>query len=86
MSEEKRKYRQRICDTCEEDTQFLANFNDQLKMLTGMVVEIIETEPRMLLSPVMRQLLLSKAKQVDAMHGPLALRLCVDNPGEPLQI
>jgi hypothetical protein len=77
--------RRRICETGPEDEQFLNNFSEQVAMLTGMVKEIIEEEPRMLLSPVMRRMLADKAREVESLHAPLRGRLVVDNPGQPLQ-
>jgi len=75
----------RYCDVCQADVKFLERFNDQVAMLTGMVQEIIEGEPQMILSPVMRRLLVDKAKEVESLHAPLRRRLCVDNPGNPLE-
>lgn len=75
----------RICDVHSDDVEFLKLFNEQVQMLTGMVKEIIEDEPKLLFSPVMRKLLADKAKEVNSLHGPLLHRLCVDNPGEPLK-
>ena len=86
MSENnKRVHTRRICDVHPDDVKLLERFNEQVQMLTGMIKEIIEDEPRMLLSPVMRRMLSDKAKEVESLHSPLRMRLCVDNPGEPLK-
>lgn len=84
-SEQPIVHTRRICNVHAEDVKFLAKFNEQLQMLTGMVKEIIEDEPRMILSPVMRRMLADKAKEVESLHAPLRQRLCVDNPGKPLE-
>ncbi len=84
-SEQPIVHTRRTCDVCQADLKFLERFNEQVQMLTGMVKEIIEDEPRMILSPVMRRMLADKAKEVESLHAPLRQRLCVDNPGKPLE-
>lgn len=84
-SEQPIVHTRRMCDVCHADLKLLERFNEQVQMLTGMVKEIIEDEPRMILSPVMRRMLADKAKEVESLHAPLRQRLCVDNPGKPLE-
>ena len=74
----------RICDTQKEDIEFLSKFEGDLEMLTGMVEEMFVQTPSVLLSPVMRQLIIDKARDVKKMHENLRYRLVIDNPGEPL--
>lgn len=79
------RHTKRTCDVCSEDLAFVERFNEQVRMLTGMVKEMVVDEPRVLLSPVMRRLLADKAAEVESLHAPLRHRMVVDNPGEPLQ-
>jgi hypothetical protein len=74
----------RHIDEQPEDVKFLKQFNDDVDSLAGCVIEMLETTPQMVLSPVMRKLIVDKAKEVKAQHGPLKLHLCVDNPSKPL--
>lgn len=71
-------------DQSDADVLFLQTFNAELESLIGCVIEIFEDEPRMLLSPTFRKMVADKAKLVKSLHGPLKLRLMVDNPGNDL--
>ena len=81
MSEVWTKIKQTI-DTSVSDREFVANFDKQLAMLTGMVEEMFVENKHCLLSPVMRQLMADKGREVNAIRQKLAGRLCADNPGE----
>lgn len=77
--------RQLMVDESEQDSAYVEKFAKELEMLTGIVHELLVDEPRMILSPVMRQLLIDKAKSVKALFGPMKGRIHVDNPSEPLK-
>ena len=74
----------RHIDETPQDKEFLRQFNEDVYSLAGCVIEMLETTPSLVLSPVLRKLVLDKAKDVQAQHGPLKMHLCVDNPGDPL--
>jgi hypothetical protein len=76
----------RTCDVQDEDIEFLKKFEEEISSLSGMVEEMIVETPAILLSPVMRKLLVEKARLVAAMHDRVRYRLCIDNPGEPLVV
>jgi hypothetical protein len=73
-------------DWQEGDNEYIGQFHHNVDMLTGMVKEMMVTTPSMVLSPVLREMLVEKAAQVEKQswriktHG----RLRVDNLGEPL--
>lgn len=75
----------RVCDIQDGDEAWVAKFEDEIQMLTGMVLEMMEENRQLVLSPVMRRLLADKARLVDQIHGKVRGRIVVDNPAEPLQ-
>lgn len=77
-------HNKQICDVQPEDVEFLKNFEDELRMLTGMIEEMFVTNSVCLLSPVMRDLMIEKGRKVESMHDRLRHRLVIDNPGRPL--
>lgn len=79
------KIKQHI-DTSEEDRAFIEEFVDDLNMLTGMTIEMMETNPVIILSPLFRRSLADKAKVVKEKISLLRYGLCVDNPGENLRL
>ena len=80
-----KKMRRLIIDESTEDVAYVQHFAEQLDMLIGMVNEILVDNPQMLLSPVMRNLLSEKAKNVKSIWRPMKGRIHVDNPCQPLQ-
>lgn len=81
-AEDKRKY---MVDTSDADRQFVLVFMEDVKMLAGIVREMVEEDSRLLLSPVMRQLLIDKAKDVQQRWSAISpYPLFVDNPGADL--
>lgn len=71
--------------TCDQDREYIKRFEHELWMLTGMVVEMVEEHPSYLLSPIMRESLARKAKEVAAMRDQLLNKLCADNLNEPFK-
>lgn len=71
-------------DTCESDRAYVQEFQWQIGLLCGMVVEATRDHPVYLLSPHMREMLAEKAQQVKNMLFKLSGRIAFDNPGEPL--
>ena len=65
----------------EQNRKFVEEYQNDTNILCGLVVEMIETNPQTLLSPIFRQLLLDRAKLVKKKHGKLVRKLFVDNPG-----
>lgn len=73
-----------IIDTYASDREWVRNFEHQVGMLIGMVEEMFETNRVLLLSPVMRELVLDKGREVGRMLDKVRHILAVDNPGKPL--
>lgn len=76
---------QRTCDVQASDEVLLARFEDGIGMLTGLVEEAFVTNQAYLLSPVLRELIRDKGREVRRLHAALHGHLVVDNPGEPLR-
>ncbi len=66
------------------DNKYMEDFREELRMLCGMVQEMMTHDRGMLLSPVMRESLLRVAIRVQEMTDILPGRLHVDNLGTPL--
>lgn len=69
-------------DTSENDRDFIKRFEQETALLAGLTIEIIQDDPRMLLSPTIRTMLVDRALQVQAMLRKLQGRLACDNPGK----
>lgn len=83
MSDKKER---QIIDTCESDRKWLEEHGETIDMLTGMVEELFVENKAMLLSPVMRQLLIDKARLVSMQRQVfVGQRYLIDNPGESLR-
>lgn len=67
------------------DQAWLGAWHHELQLLCGMVREMVVEEKRLLLSPVMRELLGKQAALVEGTLLNLQNYLCVDNLGKPLQ-
>jgi len=76
----------RHIDYYAEDTVFLADFEKQVETLTGLVTEMLETNKVLVLSPVMREMVVDKAKEVLSKLNAVKWKLCVDNLNEPLKV
>ncbi len=74
----------RHCDEQPGDRESIEKFEHTLSILTGMVEEAIVINPVYLLSPVLRECLRDKAREVKKMHDKIKGRIVVDNLGEPL--
>lgn len=68
--------------TSQSDRKYIENFERQVDMLCGMVKEMFTENKVMLLSPVLRELIANKGREVDEMRKQLHGRLCADNLGE----
>lgn len=72
--------------TCEEDRVWLKEHAHTIEMLAGMVIEAVNDNPQYLLSPVMRELLVEKAKLVlDQRRAFAGREYLIDNLGDPLK-
>lgn len=71
----------RTCDQMEGDEKWIEEFEDALHMLTGMVEEAFVATPQYLLSPILRQSIRDKGRQVAEMHRKITRRIVVDNLG-----
>lgn len=79
-----KKVRQTI-DTSEADRKYVARFEEAVKDLCDGCVEMMETNPSFLLSPVFRKMMADSARRVREMADRLSNRLRADNPGEDFQ-
>lgn len=73
------------CETCDEDEDFLNEYQKAVEMLYGMVIEMMTENPATVLSPLFRKMLADKAREVKSMHDPLSLYMRVDNLGNPIK-
>ena len=74
----------RICDVNTHDEKFAETFLHQVNSLSEMVIEMMEDNKGLVLSPVFRRMLADKAREVENMRAKLTYRLVIDNPGDPL--
>lgn len=68
------------------DRDYLNRYREVVGQLAQLVIEIMTTEQQLLLSPIFRQILLEKARELDGMHQEIRAKLVVDNPGRPLTV
>lgn len=76
--------RQRHINYHDTDPEWVAEFEKQLDLLCGCVIEMMDENKVLLLSPVMRDLCKKQAQTVKDMHAKVRHKLCVDNLHEPL--
>lgn len=75
-----------MLDSQEGDREFLDNYEEQVKMLAGLVIEAVEENPQYLLSPILRKVMIDKAKEVQRIRSKFAgEEIYVDNCGTPLK-
>jgi hypothetical protein len=70
----------------QEDADFLEAYKTNITELYELVIEIVEKEPRLLLSPLFREMLVKKAHETKNRHEPIRMFLAVDNIGDPLKV
>ena len=70
----------RIIDESQADKARVTKYADDVKMLCGLVVEMLETTPQYVLSPVLRGLAVEHAKRIGCENSQLRAMLCLDNP------
>lgn len=75
---------QRTIDVQDGDDKWLADWLKDVETLYELVVEEMETEPRMLLSPVVRRVTVEHAHKLKRIHASVAPALCLDNPVAPM--
>lgn len=78
-------YPDRHCSNGPAAKATAARLLDSVQMLAGCVIEMMEKNPAMVLSPVMRRLLLDQAKALDAMLPLVGPAICVDIPEGALE-
>lgn len=84
MTSERREIRVAFNDS---DREFWNQFVKETDLLAGLVVDMVESNPASLLSPIFRGLLLDQAKKVFARLKPIATyAVFIDNPGKPLEV
>lgn len=73
------KVRQTV-DTSVSDREYVASFIRSVEQLANMTLEMFVTNPAMILSPTMRELMVEKTKLVESRRIKLSGRLVADNP------
>lgn len=68
----------RMIETTDQGKRLLEEFNDGIESLSGMAIEVFGDNKVLLLSPIFRDTVLSKARQVNELHLRLHNFLCVD--------
>lgn len=71
-------------DSSDIDKKYLEDWQEEVRVLTEAVIEMMSTNKVSLLSPVMRGMLADAAERVKLKHSGLRYKLCVDNPGQDL--
>lgn len=84
MSEQSKRLNKTI-DYYKEDEEFLGLFLDDVYMLAGMAIEMMETNPQTLLSPIFRKSLADRARQVQSRLLPLKDVLAINSLEDPLK-
>lgn len=77
--------KKRIIDYHESDEKWIERFNDEIRKLSGIVLEAVRDNPAMLLSPICREILVDRALALEEMRKQVIHKLCVDNLNEPLK-
>jgi hypothetical protein len=77
---------QRTIDYHESDDKFLKQFEYELDLLAGAIIEGLEEDPKVLLSPIWRKMIARQAKLIKAYRSQVLNILCVDNLGKPLKV
>jgi hypothetical protein len=70
----------RTIDQTEASEVALKEYKNNVRMLAALVLEMVKDDPKMLLSPNMRELLVDKAQLVKDQHFIMSQGLCVDAP------
>lgn len=67
-------------DTSRRDRAAVKKFQDAIVMLSGLVIETLEKNPAMILSPLNREMLVRHAKYVKRFNSCLTNHVYLDNP------
>ncbi len=69
---------QRIIDQNEQGQALLAEYLEEVRMVSGMVEEAFVTNPTYLLSPYMRKAIADRGKKLQELHLNLKNYICID--------
>lgn len=75
----------RIIDVQVGDPEWVSQLEKDLHNLCGLVEEAFQENRVLLLSPVCREMIRDRGREVQAKLDKVRNRLCVDNPNEPLK-
>lgn len=75
---------QRHIDVQDGDPKWVEEFENDIRIVCGMIEEAFQENKALLLSPVMRELIRDRGRALKAKLDRVRNRLCVDNLGEPL--
>lgn len=74
----------RTIDVQDGDQQWVDDFVDDVRTVCGLIEECFVEHPATLLSPILRQLVVDRARQLEAKRIKILCKLCVDNLHGPL--
>jgi len=75
----------RIIDVQVGDQEWVSQLEEELHNLCSLVEEAFHNNKAMLLSPMCRNTIRDRGREVQAKLSKVRNRLCVDNPNEPLK-
>lgn len=70
----------RSIDTTEQSIQLTKDYNYNVGQLAGCVLEIMRDDPKLLLSPNIRNMVADLAQKVKTMHFVVNNAVCLDEP------
>lgn len=72
-------------DVNPEDREWMKQHLEDIDHFVALVLEIVEKEPKLLLSPIFRSMIVENAHKVKDQRSMLVAReLFLDNPGKPI--
>ncbi len=70
----------RIIDVTPEGQELLSQLHHLIDIVSGGAIEMLETSPTIILSPIMRRMLCDSSKELKALHLRLYNAMCLDWP------
>jgi len=70
----------------ESDPSFVIEYQNRVNQLSAVIIEMMEKNPALILSPVFRELMVEKAKELDKYNAKVYGKLHVDNSFAPLKV
>ena len=75
----------RTIDVQDGDEQWVKDFEHDIEHVCGLIEEAMHENKLLLLSPICREMIRERGKQLQKKLNNVRHRLCVDNLGDPLR-